>query len=164
VATLEGEVRLKQTQKLLWTLVALLAVTVAGIAWWKAGGVFRPKTAATATIPVCDLQVGPCTASLPDGRSASLALLPLPVVALKPITVHLKLSGIQAQRVVVDFTGVNMDMGFNRFPLKRAGVGYAGKAILPVCTRSRMEWKAEVLVQTEHGLLAFPFRFDTIRP
>jgi len=39
--------------------------------------------------------------------------------------------------------------------------GFAGTGMLPVCVRARMTWEARVLLHTERGLLAAPFRFDT---
>jgi hypothetical protein len=155
---------MKRLQNLLWPLVVLLALAVLGAAGWKARRLLQPHATVTATVPSCDLQAGPCTARLTDGRGVVLTLSPRPVVALEAMHVHVRLAGLQASRVVINFTGVNMEMGFNRFVLKPDGAAYAGEAILPVCTRSRMEWRAEVLVQDADGVLAFPFRFATVRP
>lgn len=151
-------------QKLLWPLTLLLALVVLGAAGWKARRLLQPRAAVTATVPSCDLQVGPCAAWLADGRGVILTLSPRPVEALKPMQVRVRMAGVRASRVVINFTGVNMEMGFNRFVLKRDRAAYAGQAILPVCSRSRMEWRAEVLVQSTDGVLAFPFRFSTVRP
>ncbi|MEJ2344648.1 MAG: hypothetical protein P8076_06350 [Gammaproteobacteria bacterium] len=155
---------MKHLQNLLWPLALLLALVVLGTAGWKARGLLQPRATVTATTPNCDLQAGPCAARLADGRGVILTLSPRPVVALQPMRVHVRLVGLRVSRVVIDFTGVNMEMGFNRFVLKPDGAAYAGQAILPVCTRSRMEWRAAVLVQSADGVLAFPFRFATVRP
>ena len=155
---------MKHLQNLLWPLAVLLALVVLGTAGWKARELLHPHATVTATVPSCDLQIGPCAARLADGRGVILTMSPRPVVALKPVHVRVRVAGVRASRVVIDFTGVNMEMGFNRFVLKPDGAAYAGQAILPVCTRSRMQWRAEVLVQSTEGVLAFPFRFATVRP
>ena len=41
---------------------------------------------------------------------------------------------------------------------------YSADGILPVCVRNAMEWEAKVLVRTDEGLVAAPFRFITVKP
>ena len=68
-------------------------------------------------------------------------------------------------RVLVDFTGVDMNMGFNRVELQPQGdSGFAGEGMLPVCVRMRMQWQARVLMETERGLVSADYRFWTARP
>jgi hypothetical protein len=65
----------------------------------------------------------------------------------------------------VDISGVDMNMGFNRATLTRTGPGeFSGPAMLPVCVRARMTWEAKVLLHTDAGLMAAPYRFDTYLP
>ena len=72
---------------------------------------------------------------------------------------------IDARQVEVDFAGVDMNMGFNRATLDPIGPGeFAGPGMLPVCVRARMTWEARVLLHTDEGLAAAPFRFDTYLP
>jgi hypothetical protein len=35
--------------------------------------------------------------------------------------------------------------------------------MLPVCVRDVMSWEAKILIRTQEGLTAAPFRFDTYR-
>ena len=64
--------------------------------------------------------------------------------------------------VVIDFSGVDMDMGYNRPLLQEATDGvFKGEATLPVCVTGRMTWQATVLVETGRTRIAVPFRFVT---
>jgi hypothetical protein len=57
-----------------------------------------------------------------------------------------------------------MDMGYNRSKLDKVDAAhFKGKAIIPVCVRSKMEWEARVLLYTDHGLIMAPFRFFTMK-
>ena len=58
----------------------------------------------------------------------------------------------------------DMNMGFNRPRLAPAGADtFAGEAIIPVCTLTRMDWEALVLLPVADGLRGAPFRFSTYR-
>jgi hypothetical protein len=65
----------------------------------------------------------------------------------------------------VDFSGVDMDMGFNRVRLEPVGKGsYSANGMLPVCVRDAMEWEAKVLLRSQEGLSSVAYRFITVRP
>ncbi len=69
-------------------------------------------------------------------------------------------SGIEAQRAMVEFEMTGMDMGINRFRVEpAAGGGFAGQAVIPVCTTGRTDWVATVTLSgTERMWVArFPF-------
>ena len=62
----------------------------------------------------------------------------------------------------VDFQGVDMNMGFNRVTLDRAGGDlFSAAAILPVCIRGGMAWRATVTLDTGNGPYVATFLFDT---
>jgi len=66
--------------------------------------------------------------------------------------------------VEVDFIGIGMKMGFNRSKLQATGSNsFGGRGVLPVCIRDAMEWEAKVLVHTDKGVMAAPFRFITVK-
>ena len=57
-----------------------------------------------------------------------------------------------------------MNMGFNRSKLKTVAAGkFSGNIILPVCVRNRMEWEANVMLETDAGIIVAPFRFETVK-
>lgn len=155
-------------RRILWTVVAVLAVAVVASAGYRfLWPLLNPEVVATArpADPDCRLHQDACTAVLPDGGRLTFALRPRPIFALQKMTMEADIEGVEALGMEVDFTGVDMNMGFNRFPMEAAGDGrFEGTAVLPVCVRSRMEWNARVLVRTPRGRVAFPFRFESIAP
>jgi hypothetical protein len=114
--------------------------------------------------PQCDLQGGPCALVLPGGGRIELEITPRPIRVLEPMTLSVRLEGLAARTVEVDFSGVDMYMGYNRFALHPQSEGlYTGEGVLPICTEQRMPWEANVLVDAREGMLAAPFRFVTER-
>ncbi len=156
----------KNTRFLLWILIALLCLALAGVATYKIWPLLNPDIAAMAPLdPDCDLRAGPCTGRFATGGSVSFEIDPKDIPVVKPLRLQVTLNGLEARKVEVDFKGVDMDMGFNRASLEASGnTGYSGKGMLPVCVRYAMEWEARVLVHTDRGLLAAPFRFITVTP
>jgi hypothetical protein len=89
-------------------------------------------------------------------RSEELSVSVFPsdnVRALKPFSFQVRLEGPLAdtvQDVTVHFAMVGMDMGVNRFHLRRkADQRWQGKVILPLCTTGRSDWIATVEIETE---------------
>jgi hypothetical protein len=102
---------------------------------------------------------------LNSGSRVSFAIEPHEIPLVKPLRLRVEIQDLEAQQVEVDFSGVDMNMGFNRFKLSRTGEGeFTGEGILPICVRDAMEWEAKVLVTTPRGLTAAAYRFITVRP
>ena len=142
-------------------LFAALAAAALHVAW----PLLNPEVVASAPLdPRCDLRQGPCTAVLPNGGKVGLGLAPSTLPLLEPLAIEVRLDGLRAFAVEVDFAGVDMNMGYNRPRLAAEGEGrYVGNTVLPVCVRQRMDWEARVLVRTPDGLMAAPFRFSTFK-
>ena len=142
-------------------LFAALAAAALHVAW----PLLNPAVVASAPLdPRCDLRQGPCTGTLPSGGQVHLELTPRDLPLLEPIAIDVRLEGLRAFAVEVDFAGVDMNMGYNRPRLAAEGQGrYVGNTVLPVCVRQRMDWEARVLVRTPDGLMAAPFRFSTFK-
>jgi hypothetical protein len=84
---------------------------------------------------------------------------------MRPLHLEVVVEGAEASDVELDFRGVDMNMGLNRARLHGESDGvFEGEGMLPVCASGRMLWEARVLLQTERGLVAAPFRFWTTRP
>ena len=79
---------------------------------------------ASETLPVsqCNLQQETCIASLPGGTSVSLTISPHPMPVLQPLQVEGVIGG-SPQRVALELTGVDMDMGQNRIELQAVAPG-----------------------------------------
>ena len=82
---------------------------------------------------------------------------------IEQLAIDVSTHAIDAEAITVDFSGVDMNMGINRFALKGKGEsGFKGAGVLPVCVRSRMDWEAQVWIQTKAGIMVAPFRFETV--
>jgi hypothetical protein len=140
-------------------LVALLAIAIIG---HRFSPLLLPKADVSGVVAAgCDLQQGPCTATLPQGGTIEFSITPRPIPFLQTLRVEVDVSGVDAEKVEVDFAGESMKMGYNRGPLAAFGGGrWAGEASLPVCVTGRMTWVATVLVETGRQRIAVPYRFD----
>ncbi|MCU7846320.1 MAG: hypothetical protein KZQ93_20995 [Candidatus Thiodiazotropha sp. (ex Monitilora ramsayi)] len=150
----------------LWVLLGALLIAVSAVALYKAWPVLFPKVAMKASLdPACDLRAGPCITEVDGGGRVSFAIEPREIPMVKPLQLQVSLQGLQANSIEVDFAGVDMHMGFNRFKLTRDASGeFSGKGMLPVCVRDAMEWEAQVLIDSGQGLISVPYRFITVRP
>lgn len=140
----------------------ILALILIGMVGYKLSPLLLPKADVTAYPDSgCDLHRGACMALLPQGGRLSFSLAPRPIPVTTPFDMVVELEGMSADKVVVDFAGVDMSMGFNRSNLQATGAGrFTGQAILPVCVTGRMTWQATVLVESGQTRIAIPFRFD----
>lgn len=125
----------------------------------------NPETSVTAALdPSCDLHAGPCSSDIPGGGRIELSIEPRPIPLLRPLRLVVKTQGLDARQVEVDFTGVDMNMGFNRPKLKEEGdQQFSGETVLPVCITGRMAWQAAVVVTTPKLKAVAPFRFTASR-
>ena len=149
----------------LWTIVALLALVLLLTISYKLKDMLRPTIAANAELDEsCDLRKGPCTSKLPDGGTVTFSISPNDIPILRPLKLDVKIDGVEVSKAEVDFIGIGMEMGYNRPQLEPiTKKQFMGKAILPVCVRSKMDWEARVLLQTDDGLIMAPFRFHTLK-
>jgi hypothetical protein len=152
--------------RVLWVLAALLFLAVALVAWIQVGPTLNPEAALVAPLDAdCDLRKGPCGAVFPGGGQVSFEISPRQIPVLEKLELRVRTKGVDARGVEVDFSGVDMNMGFNRVTLAPTGSGeFSGSGMLPVCVRARMRWEAKVLLHMDAGLMSAPFRFDAYRP
>ena len=150
-----------------YALIAIglfLGTVVLVLLYSRGGDLLAPKIKATElAVPDCDLQQQACTVSLPEGGKVTLEFDPHPVWPMKDFSMRLQSDGVEIQKAVISFTGVDMNMGLNRFELKPIDNALAGKAILPICVRNRMEWEGRLRISTSSGVFDAPFRFETYK-
>jgi hypothetical protein len=109
-------------------VVALLAIAVAGH-WLN-----RP--AETVAVPCADAVAGCAFVHRGAPVRARFSARPVP---LEAFSLHVDAPG--ANRVRAEFQMRGMDMGFNRYDLRRAGDGsFFAQATLPVCVSGRRDW------------------------
>jgi hypothetical protein len=159
--------RTNKITQLLWALLGLLFAAICLVALYKTWPILFPNVALKAAVdPTCDLRAGACKTRLNDASYVTFSIEPRDIPVVKPLQLSVNLDGISAKSIEVDFSGVDMNMGFNRTKLSSAGDGvFSGQAILPVCVWDAMEWEAQVLIDTtQQGLISVPYRFITVRP
>ncbi len=141
----------------------ILALILIGVIGYKLSPLLLPKADVfLQPDPACDLRRAPCAAALPGGGYLRLELTPRPIPVTRPLDVVVEIEGLRADKVAVDFAGVDMGMGYNRITLQSVDAQrHVGQTTLPVCVTGRMLWQATVLVDTGSQRIALPFRFET---
>ena len=152
-------------KKLLIDLIGVLLIALIVVLGYKLSPVLLPKADVVLQPDgSCDLLRQDCGLELPGGGRMQFSLGGKPVPLVKPFPIAVTLVGSEAERVEVDFDGVDMKMGFNRPQLQRTAPGvFAGDATLPVCITGGMVWQATVLIERGRERIAVPFLFDTGR-
>ncbi|GGX84775.1 hypothetical protein GCM10007160_10080 [Litchfieldella qijiaojingensis] len=151
---------------LLKLLIVVTLITMVVALWYLVDYYLRGSSEDVTWYPPtkpCDLQQGPCEASL--GLDARLVLdIEGELQALETLPVEVQVEGIEATAVMVEFVGRNMNMGFNRFPLTLQEEGrFRGDAQIGVCTEAVMPWRAQVIIETSDGRKGSWFDFNVRR-
>ena len=151
-------------KKILMDVIGILLIALVVVVGYKLSPLLLPRADVTVhPDPACDLHRSPCEVTLPGGGKLAVRMQPLPIPMVRPFQVEVKLEGISASRVEVDFAGVDMNMGLNRPELSARAAGvYGAEASLPVCITGQMEWQATVLVESTGQRIAVPFRFASL--
>lgn len=82
---------------------------------------------------------------------------------MEPLTATIDYSDGEMSATSLVLTGLNMEMGQNRFAFQREGDVYTARVMIPVCTLDRMEWSALVNLTIEGRRVAVPFHFAVER-
>jgi hypothetical protein len=94
----------------------------------------------------CDLSERACSVD-----DYSLEFFDRPVLALKPVRVELRTSR-EVRSVILDLEMLDMDMGINRFALKKTRQDtWTGTVMIPVCATGRRDWRVNMLLVTPEG-------------
>jgi hypothetical protein len=113
----------------------------------------------------CRLDRQSCEVALPDGGHMTVSLLPRPVPMMKPFSVEVRVQSMSLESVEIDFSGVDMNMGLNRFSLKDQGQGiWLAEATIPICVTGQMAWQATVMLRRGQQQIAVPFHFESGGP
>ncbi len=142
------------------SITAFFLLGILGSVYYPRLNHWVQRNPAHATILNADHACNPvgklCTAS-----NAALAVKLGLGGSIQPLTafpVKVELIGGEAakvQKVTVNFSMLNMDMGFNRFDLsQQADKTWRGQAILPVCSMGRREWRVTVEIMSDPSYLA----------
>lgn len=150
-------------RKLAIDLLLLALLAALGVVAWRLAPLLTPQSDRSLPLSLCNPGQKPsCRVLLAESATMEFSLSPRPIPVLKPLQIEVRLDGIEARRIEVDFAGTEMKMGYNRPRLEKGADGiFRGNASLPVCITGRMNWQATVLVETSKEHLAVPFQFET---
>lgn len=154
---------MKPAVQLATAVAAIGVLGVGGFLLGRAWPVLFPDLETLDLDPGCDLRAGPCERALPGGGRLRFAVSPRHLPLMQPLQLTVELQGLAVQGVQVDIVGLSMDMGPNRTRLQPTAGGWSGSTVLPVCSRSVMEWQAAVWLERDGPTLAIPHRFQTRR-
>jgi len=155
----------RPSRRTLLGLIAVLLIALLAVLLWRGQWIVAPDEGRVASVdPGCDLHAEACYAELPDGGELRLAIRPRPIRMRERLELEVTVSGVEPERVQVDFQGVEMFMGYNRPELEPVNARvFQGEAVLPLCLTDEMTWEAQVLLDTAEGRTSAPFRFATQR-
>ncbi len=149
-------------------LGAAMAMSLGGMAYlasWSWPMLFPAPLYVTVAPTGCDLHSGPCTAVFDGDRFIRLEMEPKTLLANQPLRVLVDTAGFAAEEASVEFTGIAMNMGVITAEMLDTGGGsFAGDAILPVCVRRSMAWRARVTAIGPDGIHRATFDFEINRP
>ena len=150
-------------KKILIDAIGFLLIALVVVVGYKLSPLLLPKADVSVFPDVhCDLHHQACGVDLPGGGRVELSFGTRPIPMVKAFRVEVKVSGVEAKLVEVDFAGIDMNMGLNRPHLAARGAGsYPAEVTLPVCMTGSMDWQATVLIETGGERVAIPYRFST---
>ncbi len=158
-----------------WLVATLLILGVLSYLWGRAPSKLSMDTPASGPLTEVDIPADcavkgeGCRVEI-KGLGAFRVRMPETVVPLEKFTFEVEPQGEAARSIGgmrVDFEMVGMDMGINAYRLERlADDSYRQEIILPVCTTSRSDWRANLSIHSTQGsyLLRLPFQVDRSRP
>ena len=151
---------------LLKLLIIVTLATIVVALWYLVDYYLRSNTEDITWYPPqvpCDLHRSACQADL--GLHADLRLsLGKELQPLQPLEIDVHLHGIEAEQVVVEFVGRNMDMGLNRYVLDDLGNGhFRGRGQFGNCNEDIIPWRAQVMIETANGRKGSWFDVDIRR-
>ncbi|WP_456373379.1 hypothetical protein [Thiolapillus sp.] len=153
-------------EKKSWILpvVILAAAAVLGGVAWYFRDYFEPPPAQLLPLDDCDLHKGACSRTLPGGGEVIFAIEPRDIPLTRPLELIVQTKNLAVDKAEVDFSGVSMNMGYNRPLLQKVAEGrFEGEGLLPVCIRQRMDWEARLILRTDRGGFIIPWRFETVK-
>lgn len=135
-------------------LVLLLLAAAAAYLWWRQ----LPGRLEDG----CSLHERRCSTPVPGGGRVMLGIEPRPLAYGQTWKLTVSLEETAADKVEVDFTGLNAPTSYNRVALAAAkDAGFEGEAAFPWCGFEPMEWQATLLLGSGEKRRSVPFVIST---
>ena len=155
----------KSSHTSLWTAVVLVGLTLVLAASYKLKDQLITPVITTITVDKsCTLEEGTCMALLSNATTVRLEITPKDIPLLKPLAMKVTVEGSNATEVEVDIVQLGREQSaFNRSKLTLIKDNqYLGSSVLPICSRSKVQWEAKVLMKIGDDSIVIPFRFHTV--
>ncbi|WP_162619440.1 hypothetical protein [Salinicola peritrichatus] len=151
--------------RMLNLLIGVTLATIVVALWYLLDYYLRESTHDVTWYPPqqgCVLLEGGCRAGL--GLSSALAFSLQEAAGRSGLTFEARVSGLEAERVYVEFVGRDMNVHSRRFVLQPVENGlFVGHGDLGFCSAHVHAWRAQVTVVSNHGLKGSWFDFDSAR-
>ena len=149
----------------LYLMILAILLGAAYLIGWSWTRLFSPPLFSTHASADCDLRTDTCEARFQHGRSIGLDIRPRGLPPSQPLQATVAIRGFDADTAVIEFSGVDMNMGLVRNELNaRSDRLFVGETILPVCIRRSMVWRATVTATGADGIHKAAFDFEVRRP
>ena len=114
-------------------------------------------------IKECDLHSQACVSKMGEAK-VSLKISPHPIPIAKPLGIELALENLNAEKVELDISGINMYMGYNRVTLVPTTAGhFVGTSMLAFCTNEKMDWQITLMIHLADGKqIQVPYTLATV--
>ena len=112
----------------------------------------------------CELNSASCSTKLFTQSSISFAVEPHPINAVSPLTFTLETTHLTLNQAILYLSSLEMNLGRYRLKFTSRGENqYIATGHLPVCIRNKLQWQAEVWLETKYkGLIKVPYRFTVL--
>jgi hypothetical protein len=108
----------------------------------------------------CQPALGPCRYPVDNLSEIEFTLDPRAnIQPMEPLKARVRFSNPSGRAMAMTLTGLNMEMGYNRFRFQPVQNQYEADIIIPVCTLVKMEWQALVEIEIDDRNIAVPFNF-----
>jgi hypothetical protein len=112
----------------------------------------------------CDPRADSCIYDYAPGGEIRFSLQPQErIKPMEPLKAIIEYPEGEMSASSLLLTGLNMQMGQNRFTFHKDGDAYSARIMIPVCTLDRMEWQALVRMTIRGRRVAVPFHFAVER-
>ena len=150
----------KNTYMLITALIAIILLLL--LSFYPAN-IKNDKSLKPSTVYQCADYTSGCKASI-NNKKVEIKF-PKDIVFLERFPIEVKLDGIPAAKVTVEFRMVGMDMGLNFYQLQQGNKDksiWMGEGVLPVCTTGRTDWQSIISIEQEGEIQQVVFQF-TVR-
>jgi len=147
------------------TSVFIFAISIALIAfgyWYEYSQ--ESKISRSITVTHCQINKSECVVDIGKNRVLKLSISPLGIPQTQPLLIEVFLQGVEAEEVSVNFEGVEINHHLLPYTLtKQSKNHFKGKGFISLCSLRKMNWLANIIVNSDDETLKVSFPFETVK-